>query len=82
MMFHVSNRIKGRAIERIGAGMGEMRELEKELNWKKRRKGRGPMQKDGVPLSVCSGRECAQKPNRLCLKTTSDCDSIIRLFCK
>ena len=32
MMFHVSNRIKGRAIERIGAGMGEMRELEKELN--------------------------------------------------
>ena len=47
MMFHVSNRIKGRAIERIGAGMGEMRELEKELNWKKGEKEGGPCKRMG-----------------------------------
>ena len=40
MMFHVSNRIKGRAVERTGAGMG-WRELEKELNCDAHAKGSG-----------------------------------------
>lgn len=40
MMFHVSNRIKGRAVERIGAGMG-WRELENELDCDAHAKGSG-----------------------------------------